>query len=480
MSYFNHAFQKCFYTDRILGDTAKKTKDMAIDGNATSMYGGLFKSTDYTNLALDSDFSTYAPATVIGGKAKFLIATQSPRGSNLTGAAASTNFQMHGGYDESIKSKDIQMNYINKLGAAASALGVGQTFEFITYGGASSTSCFECGSDPMVRIDLKGSDALRMLGHNAYRQFDIGAKCNCCGDDGDYLDPWKVMAMIAKNIADDPILGPLLDTTASGVGATTYFATTVDAGANWVEVTYANLDAVACAATWDANRGAAIRIKPAVVDTEWGNCSWNPTDFTNYQPLLAHVEVLDESGNSCDTCLSTTYPLGAATFNNGAPSTLGQIIYNGDNTTGAPLNAVVPISTVGGGSDIFSELILSDAYMQNAYNFGNKDSSRFRQVEQADKIWDVTLASRTAYLYKTYFLTHSVPRYNNPTGVFDNDQYHYKIFVPERNSAGVIIPDGSYGEGDSPIDGGGGTAGESWNALWVQLATNSGIAQTTI
>ena len=65
-----------------------------------------------------------------------------------------------------------------------------------------------------------------------------------------------------------------------------------------------------------------LEFKPAVVDTEWGNCSWNPTDFTNYQPLLAHVEVLDESGNSCDTCLSTTYPLGAATFNNGAPSNI--------------------------------------------------------------------------------------------------------------------------------------------------------------
>ena len=85
----------------------------------------------------------------------------------------------------------------------------------------------------MVRIDLKGSDALRMLGHNAYRQFDIGGVCNCCGDDGDYIDPVKAMAMIAKNIADDPILSKLIDTSATGAVATTYFATTADGGTTW-------------------------------------------------------------------------------------------------------------------------------------------------------------------------------------------------------------------------------------------------------
>jgi hypothetical protein len=32
--------------------------------------------------------------------------------------------------------------------------------------------------------------------------------------------------------------------------------------------------------------------------------------------------------------------------------------------------------------------------------------------------------------YSVYYLLHSIPRKNNPTGVFDNDQYLVKIVVP--------------------------------------------------
>jgi len=32
--------------------------------------------------------------------------------------------------------------------------------------------------------------------------------------------------------------------------------------------------------------------------------------------------------------------------------------------------------------------------------------------------------------YRVYHLVHNVPRFNNPTGVFDNDQYVYRLYVP--------------------------------------------------
>ena len=38
---------------------------------------------------------------------------------------------------------------------------------------------------------------------------------------------------------------------------------------------------------------------------------------------------------------------------------------------------------------------------------------------------------------KVYHLLHSVPRFNNPSGVFDNDQYHYKIY--SKCSGGLDI-----------------------------------------
>ena len=471
MSHFNHSFHKSFYIDRLVNNAAKKTQDLAIDANGTQLAGGLYKSTDYTNINTVATLQGYAAATPAGAKKKFIIASESPRSSTLSSTTSATGWQNHGGYDESIKSKDIQMNFINALGRADAAVGVAQTYEFQAFGGASSTSCFECGSDPMVRIDLKGSDALRMLGHNAYRQFDIGAKCNCCGDDGDYLDPIKVMAMIAKNIADDPILSPLLNTTATGAVATTYFATTVDGGTTWVEVAVADLDAVACAATWDANRGAVIRIKPGVVDTEFGNCSWDTRDFKNYEPLLANVEVLDESGNSCDICLATHNPLGAASYTNGAPTTLGQFFYNATSTAGAQFNAVVPIHDLGGGDQVFKDLILSDSYMQMPYNQGLRDSARFREIEQSDRLLSNITAANRSYWYTIYYLTHSVPRYNNPTGVFDNDQYTYSVVVPKWSALATTIA-----AGDLVING---TGTSDFNSLWDEISTLSGATMVT-
>jgi hypothetical protein len=64
--------------------------------------------------------------------------------------------------------------------------------------------------------------------------------------------------------------------------------------------------------------------------------------------------------------------------------------------------------------------------MQSPYNQGNPDSARIRQIEGSDKI--LAAIDRDA-LYKTYYIQHSIPRLNNPSGTFDNDQYVYKIYV---------------------------------------------------
>ena len=45
---------------------------------------------------------------------------------------------------------------------------------------------------------------------------------------------------------------------------------------------------------------------------------------------------------------------------------------------------------------------------------------RIREITQGTAAYDVI--SRTS-LYSKFYILHSVPRYNNPTGVFDNDQY---------------------------------------------------------
>ena len=64
---------------------------------------------------------------------------------------------------------------------------------------------------------------------------------------------------------------------------------------------------------------------------------------------------------------------------------------------------------------------------------------------------------RTAF-YACYYLQHSVPRFNNPTGVFDNDQYLYKFYV---NCSG--------GEGKANAEL------AKMDFLWNSLANKSGI-----
>ena len=68
------------------------------------------------------------------------------------------------------------------------------------------------------------------------------------------------------------------------------------------------------------------------------------------------------------------------------------------------------------GESVVRDLILSESYLQN---FMATDL-RIREITQGTSTLDII--DRTA-LYGRFFILHSVPRFNNPTGVFDNDQY---------------------------------------------------------
>ena len=87
------------------------------------------------------------------------------------------------------------------------------------------------------------------------------------------------------------------------------------------------------------------------------------------------------------------------------------------------------------GEEVVRELIMSERYRQSPYNQGNADSARFREIEMSDEL--LSAVDRTA-TYKAYYIQHSVPRFNNPSGVFDNDQYVYKIYVKCSDNAAQL------------------------------------------
>jgi hypothetical protein len=65
-------------------------------------------------------------------------------------------------------------------------------------------------------------------------------------------------------------------------------------------------------------------------------------------------------------------------------------------------------------------LILDGRYLQNAY----PDSSRVEHLRMREIEADPMLAQVTrSALYDKVIVLHNVPRWNNPNGTYDNDQY---------------------------------------------------------
>ena len=156
MAYFNHAFNKTFIADSTL----------ATAGTATSALTA-------GQLALVSD-ATWASVALPGAPAKGALGYV-VQGSFYTKDTIGNN-PGHGGYKESVKSKGINPRYITRLWDATCQSAVQATASL-----SLASDCAPCGKTQFLRIDVKGSPALRFLNHNAYAIADSG---NICCVDG--------------------------------------------------------------------------------------------------------------------------------------------------------------------------------------------------------------------------------------------------------------------------------------------------------
>jgi len=481
MAYFNHAFIKTFVV---------KDADLAA-GTATSALGagvvGLVDGADWETVAVAGGGAVPA---VTAGQLAYLV-----EGSFYTKDTIGNN-PGHGGYKESVKSKGINPRYITRLWAANCLKAEHATAKLCL-----ASDCAPCGKTQFMRLDVKGSPALRFLNHNAYAIADSANVC--CVDGQEYIDPALILGVMAQMALADPLIKPFvaegsvnglgdpaagqtlvkgagystgvagtsavdrdgvavsassrsgfedakIDVTAvdGGGGITTY--TVAQAGAAYevgdvLTVAGGSTDATITLAADGLTRGsvivtktdasgnvttevytaaeaagegagayvpstdphgatkvsACVMFKGAYVDTEFGNCSFDTRDHFNAEPVEIIASLLDETGNPCNDC-------GVASRK---PGQMQQTK----------------------GEEVIRELILSERYRQNPFNQGNADSSRFREIEMTDQLLANVDRSAT---YRAYYIMHSVPRFNNPTGVFDNDQYMYKIYVKCDDTAG--------------------------------------------
>jgi hypothetical protein len=433
MAYFNHAFHKVFLgnanvtTDptppAFSASVAAGTGFIDTPGVATSAlsepgvkpgYFGVFDAKTYLSIAPSATYSPCCP---------FIIASSPIFTNDKIGPFA-------GGYRESNKSKMINPRYVRQFYYVApcvpqqSVVSIGTTVgmtngpvgdnyatacealddDFLNannfQGGTTCNYCckeFLCGETYYLRIDIKGSPALRFLNHQAYQTVSAYTGC-CSGPAPTPVDPTLVYIEWAKAIYINPYIKDLVFPVVFDTVGGAWYPPNTTLGPQgeavlptqwWTAYDTADWDGTACT--------AGLRLFGAYVETKFGNCTFQVTDFFEKEPVKILASEVDYTGDPC-------------TFS-------GLCVYT----------ECYGVQGMGFGEQVLRDLIISESYLQNYV--GSGQDFRIREITQGyDTINSIDRNSANT-LYGRYYLLHSVPRFNNPTGVFDNDQYMLEIIT---------------------------------------------------
>jgi len=251
---------------------------------------------------------------------------------------------------------------------------------------------FICGETYNLRVDLWGSPVLRFLNHDLYKTF--AAYTGCCPTGTvvpGNVDSTLVMINWANQIVDDVWAQYFIKPIVYSEAGVPLFHTAADAIAAGYPGTQLWSSYVSTGHT--AGAMAGIRIAGAYVDTTFGNCSFQTSDFFQKEIVQMNLSLTDLTGDPCEFSALCTFEESAGF--------VGQ----------------------GFGETVLRDVILDESYLQN--HFANNDT-RIREITQGDDFFSAV--PRNAF-YTRYVLQHSVPRFNNPSGVFDNDQYTLNIYT---------------------------------------------------
>ena len=427
--YFPHAFRKSFLPASTTLAVAGSTADL------TAGQIGFFDAKTFQVVA--------ASAT------PFILA----QGSYFT---ADKIGPVHGGYKESLKSKMINPKYVSRLIKVTSDAAKNHIIK------VDASGCtIACDTTYRLRLDVKGSPALRFLNHQLYKTLD--AYTGCCNATNDAVDANVVLLKWADQINEAFLLNGFVsatvwDQTAASVAIdpTAASATIVVANAAKTNFTagdklvavgipetarvvsigandsagagFANV-VLTQAATASGNVNAAVyspivsstyvpvtgvgvasvdshlEIASSYVETKFGTCTFTPTDMYDIEPLVMYASFVEESGDPCATVCFTMSEVQA------------------------------PKQASGVGETVLRELILDGRYLQNAYpDSGRVEHLRMREIEADPALATVNRNG----LYDQVMILHNVPRFNNPSSTFDNDQYLLVLHVPAGTSTTSI------------------------------------------
>jgi len=416
MAYFNHAFQKTLINTARGGFFTTQTAPVVTNFSKDVPPGQVSIIASHTTSAFTAnqviDFSSGSFTNTLQELPMIYLAQGSINTKDKLGPLA-------GGYTESVKTKGINPKYVSKFFRVDPCCAQNEV----------QTVCLcpdavpQCGTSYYLRIDIKGSPALRFLSHNLYRTF---ASSNvCCPADptaSTAIDAMQVQTSWAWQIARDPIMSQFIQPVLSwnsGGGTSTFDVAAWFADNPTLMDTdlYAAIQNVTAVQDYNYpfpnNNGIpdseeeiyepgvsdqqCLWLVGAYVDTQFGTCSFHPQDFYELAPVKIYPSITDQMG---DPCVDQIWC-----------SNLEQLGVQGD----------------GYGYKLLRDVILFRRYMQEQYVY----DPRLREVMNQDQAYNYINQQDQ---YTTYGILHSVPRFNNPTGVFDNDQYLVTIIMPSDPS----------------------------------------------
>lgn len=258
-----------------------------------------------------------------------------------------------------------------------------------TIGLAECCAEFYCGEHYNLLIEAKGAPVLRFANHHLYRTFEADGGC-CDGPIPTIVDSTLIFIQWGNALVEDPYMKDFISPIVfDEAGAAWYAPGTVGAPQTWDNYVSPGHSAGAC---------AGIRLQGAYVETKFGNCSFEITDYYNVEPLRITASLTDLTGDPC--------------------------VFEGL----CVLTECEGLQVMGLGETIVRDLILAESYLTNAFN----NDKRLREINQGDQI--LASIDRTV-LYTKYYIQHTVPRNYNPSSTYDNDQYLLEIVV-NATSAG--------------------------------------------
>ncbi len=256
---------------------------------------------------------------------------------------------------------------------------------------------FLCGETYNLRLDVKGSPALRFLNHNAY--LTLTAYTGCCDATAivpTAVDGTEVYIKWAQQIVDSPLISPFVYPVVASESNELWYKPGTDTSVLTAPAGYS------IGGTWDKyvstghtpNAFAGMILFGAYVDTKFGDCTFQVSDFYEKEPVRLYASEVDLNGDPC-------------AFNTLCVVTECQ---------GRQANGL--------GETVLRDVILSERYRQNFFH----SDFRIREITQGNQMLNVIDRDSS---YNRFYIQHHVPRFNNASSTFDNDQYLLEIIVAD-------------------------------------------------